>query len=221
MVLSSLNDDLMVGMKVINQYVSTAPCNRGGFLGAVLYGILSALFDKTGAMIAAGFILVIGLTLLGSKFYLEHRKNVAERKRNPLKKILKCIKALVNSQIFLPLKKDKAKGFFPEEIFGDENTSSQEQDPPGKSSARIHTTHLEEDESVPSTFEFDEDSMTLEIKDKEPKIHENDMSKPKKKINKNYRLPALSLLKNPTAKKSGDNKGNALSKAESTNKCSS
>ena len=37
--------------------------------------------------------------------------------------------------------------------------------------------------------------MTLEIKDKEPKIHENDMSKPKKKINKNYRLPALSLLK--------------------------
>ena len=52
-------------------------------------------------------------------------------------------------------------------------------------------SHLE-DESVPSTFEFDEDSMTLEIKDKEPKIHENDMSKPKKKINKNYRLPALS-----------------------------
>ena len=46
--MSSLNDDLMVGMKVINQYVSTAPCNRGGFLGAVLYGILSALFDKRG-----------------------------------------------------------------------------------------------------------------------------------------------------------------------------
>ena len=68
--MSSLNDDLMVGMKVINQYVSTAPCNRGGFLGAVLYGILSALFDKTGAMIAAGFILVIGLTLLCSKCYL-------------------------------------------------------------------------------------------------------------------------------------------------------
>mgnify|MGYP002226411224 FL=1 len=88
--MSSLNDDLMVGMKVINQYVSTAPCNRGGFLGAVLYGILSALFDKTGAMIAAGFILVIGLTLLGSKFYLEHRKNVAERKKKkPTKKDIK------------------------------------------------------------------------------------------------------------------------------------
>lgn len=213
--MSSLNDDLMVGMKVINQYVSTAPCNRGGFLGAVLYGILSALFDKTGAMIAAGFILVIGLTLLGSKFYLEHRKNVAERKKKkPTKKDIKMHQSASKFTDFFTPKKNKAKGFFPEEIFGDENTSSQEQDPPGKSSARIHTTHLEEDESVPSTFEFDEDSMTLEIKDKEPKIHENDMSKPKKKINKNYRLPALSLLKNPTAKKSGDNKGNALSKAE-------
>ena len=153
--------------------------------------------------------------MLGSKFYLEHRKNVAERKKKkPTKKDIKMHQSASKFTDFFTPKKDKAKGFFPEEIFGDENTSSQEQDPPGKSSARIHTTHLEEDESVPSTFEFDEDSMTLEIKDKEPKIHENDMSKPKKKINKNYRLPALSLLKNPTAKKSGDNKGNALSKAE-------
>ena len=107
--MSSLNDDLMVGMKVINQYVSTAPCNRGGFLGAVLYGILSALFDKTGAMIAAGFILVIGLTLFIKNIV---KMLLKERKRNPLKKILKCIKALVNSQIFLPLKKIKQKAFF-------------------------------------------------------------------------------------------------------------
>lgn len=103
----------MVGMKVINQYVSTAPCNRGGFLGAVLYGILSALFDKTGAMIAAGFILVIGLTLLGSKFYLEHRKNVAERKKKkPTKKDIKMHQSASKFTDFFTPKKDKAKGFF-------------------------------------------------------------------------------------------------------------
>ena len=83
-----------------------------------------------------------------------------------------------------------------------------------KTSARIHTAHLEEDDSLSSALEFDEKSMTLEIKDKEPKIHENDNLKPKQKVNKNYRLPALSLLKNPVSKKSGDNKGNALEKAD-------
>ena len=55
-----------------------------------------------------------------------------------------------------------------------------------KTSARIHTAHLEEDDSLSSALEFDEKSMTLEIKDKEPKIHENDNLKPKQKVNKNY-----------------------------------
>lgn len=211
--MSSLNDDLMVGMKVINQYISTAPCNRGGFLGSILYGTLSALFDKTGAMIAAGFILVIGLTLLGSKFYLEHRKNVVERKKKkPTKKDIKMHQSASKFTDFFTNKKEKPKGFFPEEIFEDDKPN--ENKSVEKSPARIHTAHLEEDESVPSALEFNDNSMTLEIKDKEPKVHETDLSKPKKKVNKNYRLPALSLLKNPAAKKSGDNKGNALSKAE-------
>ncbi|WRK54962.1 hypothetical protein SD457_09075 [Coprobacillaceae bacterium CR2/5/TPMF4] len=33
--MSSFNDDTMVGIKVINQYINTASCNRGGFLGAI------------------------------------------------------------------------------------------------------------------------------------------------------------------------------------------
>ena len=209
--MSSLNDDLITGMKVINQYVANAPCNRGGFIGAVLYSLLSALFDKTGAMIASGFILVIGLTLLGSKFYVEHRKNVAERKKKmPTKKEIKMHQSASKFTDFFTNKKEKPKGFFPDDIFESEESKKK----PKQESTRIHTAHLEEDESLPSAMEFDDDSMTLEIKDKEPKVHETDTTKPKKKINKNYRLPALSLLKSPTAKKSGDNKGNALAKAE-------
>lgn len=72
--MSSLSDNNMTGMKVIDQYIQQAPCNRGGFIGALLYGLLSALFDKTGAIIASGFVLVISLALLGSKFYFEQRK---------------------------------------------------------------------------------------------------------------------------------------------------
>ena len=72
---------------------------------------------------------------------------------------------------------------------------------------------LEEDDNIPSTFEFNDESMTLEIKDKQPKVHES-QEKNKKSVNKNYRLPPLNLLKNSTAKKTTKNKDNALTKAE-------
>ncbi len=201
--MSSLSDNNMTGMKVIDQYIQQAPCNRGGFIGALLYGLLSALFDKTGAIIASGFVLVISLALLGSKFYLEQRKKkqtTSKKKKNKEKTQSKFID-------FFTKKRDIA--FFPDDIF-----EIDDKKPEKKTSARIHTAHLEEDDSIPSAMEFDEKSMTLEIKEKEPKIHDNDSLKTKQKINKNYRLPALSLLKNPTSKKSGDNKDNALKKAE-------
>ena len=201
--MSSLSDNNMTGMKVIDQYIQQAPCNRGGFIGALLYGLLSALFDKTGAIIASGFVLVISLALLGSKFYLEQRKKkqtTTKKKKNKEKTQSKFID-------FFTKKRDIA--FFPDDIF-----EIDDKKPEKKTSARIHTAHLEEDDSIPSAMEFDEKSMTLEIKEKEPKIHDNDSLKTKQKINKNYRLPALSLLKNPTSKKSGDNKDNALKKAE-------
>ena len=72
--MSSLSEDNITGMKVVNQYIATAPCNRGGFIGAILYGMFSYLFDKTGAIIAGGFTLFISIALLGSKFYVKHNK---------------------------------------------------------------------------------------------------------------------------------------------------
>lgn len=204
--MSSLSDDNVTGMKVINQYIAIAPCNRGGFIGAILYGLFSALFDKTGAMIAAGFILIVGITLLGSKLYVNHKK-----KRPKKKKTKKATnKKTTSSSKFIDFfTKKRDEPFFPEDLF-----ETDEEKPVKKTSARIHTANLEEDDSLSSALEFDDKSMTLEIKEKQPKIHENDSLKTKQKINKNYRLPALSLLKNPVSKKSGNNKGNALEKAE-------
>ncbi|WP_279166554.1 DNA translocase FtsK [Thomasclavelia cocleata] len=201
--MSSLSEDNIIGMKVVNQYIATAPCNRGGFIGAILYGMFSYLFDKTGAIIAGGFTLFISIALLGSKFYVKHNK----KEKNKLKK--KKGKQQNTSKFIDFFTKKRDIAFFPDDIFEMDEKKSEK-----KTSARIHTAHLEEDDSLSSALEFDEKSMTLEIKNKEPKIHENDNLKPKQKVNKNYRLPALSLLKNPVSKKSGDNKGNALEKAD-------
>ena len=52
------------GMKVIQSYISQMPLNRGGFIGALLYGCLSALFDYVGSIIAAVFIIIVGIILL-------------------------------------------------------------------------------------------------------------------------------------------------------------
>ena len=201
--MSSLSEDNITGMKVVNQYIATAPCNRGGFIGAILYGMFSYLFDKTGAIIAGGFTLLISIALLGSKFYVKHNK----KEKNKLKK--KKGKQQNTSKFIDYFTKKRDSAFFPDDIFEMDEKKSEK-----KTSARIHTAHLEEDDSLSSALEFDEKSMTLEIKDKEPKIHEKDNLKPKQKVNKNYRLPALSLLKNPVSKKSGENKGNALEKAD-------
>ena len=55
------------------------PLNRGGFIGALLYGCLSALFDYVGSIIAAVFIIIVGIILLGSKFYFEHKKEIQKK----------------------------------------------------------------------------------------------------------------------------------------------
>ena len=169
--MSALNDNNVTGIKVINQYFNQAPCNRGGVLGALFYGLLSALFDKMGALIAAGFILIIAIAMLGSKYYVSHRKKRPTKKRS--KKEVKQSGKFID---FFTKKKDAF--FFPDEVF--ENKI----EPEIKDTTRIHTVHLQEDDTASSTMEFDEKSMTLEIKEKEPKIHDEN-SKIKQKINKN------------------------------------
>ena len=71
----------LTGIKVIQSYFNQAPLNRGGLLGAVLYGFLSALFDYMGAIIAAVFIVVTGIIYLGSKFYFVTQKRNSKKSK--------------------------------------------------------------------------------------------------------------------------------------------
>ena len=203
------NDTNITGVTLINQYMDTMPLNKGGFIGAVFYGLTSALFEYMGTLIAATFLLLIGIALLGSKFYINYRN---KRKQSKTKKQTKTRvnDSTSNSKFmdFFTKKEDKTKGFFPEEAFKEEPLKEKE--------TRIHQMHQEDDE-VPTVFEINPESMSLEIKEKvKEEIKEEPVITTVKqaKVNKNYRLPPLSLLKTVATKRGGNNRGNALENAD-------
>lgn len=209
------NDTSVVGLKLVNQYMESMPLNKGGFIGAICYGGLSALFDYMGTLIAATFLLLIGLTLVGSKFYLSYRNKRKSNKGNkPVK--TKVVESSNNHKFkdFFTKKADKATGFFADDIFNEEQKELEEPVVKKKEKqTRIHQIH-EEDEEVPTVFEVNPESMSLEIKEKVPKEEPVIATGKSTKVNKNYRLPPMNLLKGVTNKKGGNNRGDALENAD-------
>lgn len=210
LVFMQVNDDGNVGMKVINLYMRSVPLNRGGFIGACLYGLLSGLFDYEGAVIAAVFIFAIGLTLLGSQFYLKHKKDFQRKKKKKIKEEETHTSRFID---FFANKKDNKQTFFPDEVF---------EDTPKSKDIDIEQ-YQKEDDLSPTAFQYNDDSMTLEIKDKETdelqdRSQESFFHEEKNTIsrsnNKKYRLPPLSLLKTLPNKKNGDNRSYAVDNAE-------
>lgn len=166
------------GMQVINTYLQAHTFNKGGFIGVVLYGLLSTLFDSLGAFIFAIVILLIGAVLLGSKLYIKYQGQY----KKPKKKVQKKSEQILvkkKSHFFDFLAKDNDIPLFPDEVFEDP------EEPP-----------------ITSTFEFNEDKMKLDIKnrdieeiedEKEDELDVKDTSIPPK-VNQNYQLPPISLL---------------------------
>ena len=112
------------GIKVIQSYFSQSPLNRGGLLGAILYGCLSALFDYMGTIIAAVFIVLVGFILLGSKFYFEHKKEIQKRAKNNFTKTKDSLKQHSNYFGNFFKKKQNKTAFFDDAIFEDDETPS-------------------------------------------------------------------------------------------------
>lgn len=202
------------GIKVIQSYFSQVPLNRGGLIGALLYGCLSALFDYMGAIIAAVFIVVTGLILLGSKFYFEHKKEIQKRAKNNFNKTKDSLKQHSNYFGNFFKKKQNKTAFFDDAIFEDDDTPS-----------TIFEEIAKEDASLPQAFTFNDENQELEIVDKEPveqpiveeKIEKDTPKTRESSINhsaSNYHLPPLSLLHNVVNKKQGENKNHAVESAE-------
>ncbi len=192
------------GMGVISTYLQSQQMNKGGFIGICLYGVFSSLFESLGALILSIIILIIGLALIFSKLYFQHQKTkkkkpkVSKQKEAPIQTIVLKKK----SHFFDFLSKDKEIPLFPDSAFDD----------------------VEEkiDPEMTSAFEFDQDNMKLDIKEKKPlKIKEEKDSPqesyiepPKKTDLSHYQLPPLSLLStrsthNVSKEKSAANKNAA------------
>ena len=205
----------LTGIKVIQSYFNHVPLNRGGLLGAVLYGFLSALFDYMGAIIAAVFIVVTGIILLGSKFYFEHKKEIQKRAKNNFNKTKDSLKQHSNYFGNFFKKKQNKTTFFDDAIFEDDETPT-----------TIFEEIAKEDVTLPQAFTFNDEHQEIEIVDKEPPIPsvdeelvQNDQSQIEEPViehntNKNYHLPPLSLLHNVVNKKQGENKNHAVESAE-------
>lgn len=205
----------LTGIKVIQSYFNQAPLNRGGLLGAVLYGFLSALFDYMGAIIAAVFIVVTGIILLGSKFYFEHKKEIQKRAKNNFNKTKDSLKQHSNYFGNFFKKKQNKTTFFDDAIFEDDETPT-----------TIFEEIAKEDVTLPQAFTFNDEHQEIEIVDKEPPIPsvdeelvQNDQSQIEEPViehntNKNYHLPPLSLLHNVVNKKQAENKNHAVESAE-------
>lgn len=205
----------LTGIKVIQSYFNQVPLNRGGLLGAVLYGFLSALFDYMGAIIAAVFIVVTGIILLGSKFYFEHKKEIQKRAKNNFNKTKDSLKQHSNYFGNFFKKKQNKTTFFDDAIFEDDETPT-----------TIFEEIAKEDVTLPQAFTFNDEHQEIEIIDKEPPIPsvdeelvQNDQSQIEEPViehntNKNYHLPPLSLLHNVVNKKQGENKNHAVESAE-------
>ena len=205
----------LTGIKVIQSYFNQAPLNRGGLLGAFLYGFLSALFDYMGAIIAAVFIVVTGIILLGSKFYFEHKKEIQKRAKNNFNKTKDSLKQHSNYFGNFFKKKQNKTTFFDDAIFEDDETPT-----------TIFEEIAKEDVTLPQAFTFNDEHQEIEIVDKEPPIPsvdeelvQNDQSQIEEPViehntNKNYHLPPLSLLHNVVNKKQGENKNHAVESAE-------
>lgn len=192
------------GMGVISTYLQSQQMNKGGFIGICLYGVFSSLFESLGALILSIIILIIGLALIFSKLYFQHQKTkkkkpkVSKQEEIPVQTIVLKKK----SHFFDFLSKDKEIPLFPDSAFDD----------------------VEEkiDPEMTSAFEFDQDNMKLDIKEKKPlKIKEEKESPqesyiepPKKTDLSHYQLPPLSLLStrsthNVSKEKSAANKNAA------------
>lgn len=192
------------GMGVISTYLQSQQMNKGGFIGICLYGVFSSLFESLGALILSIIILIIGLALIFSKLYFQHQKTkkkkpkVSKQEETPVQTIVLKKK----SHFFDFLSKDKEIPLFPDSAFDD----------------------VEEkiDPEMTSAFEFDQDNMKLDIKEKKPlKIKEEKESPqesyiepPKKTDLSHYQLPPLSLLStrsthNVSKEKSAANKNAA------------
>ena len=180
------NDAKVKGIGVINTYIQSKNFNKGGIIGSFFYGCFSSLFDSLGTLIFALVVLLIGCALLFSKMYVKYKASHKKKKKTNKKPVIQqkepqTIVLKKKSHFFDFLSKGEEIPIFPDEAFEERNDKE------------------EIDEEITSAFEFDDESLTLNIKEMEPQeepVEENKtiVNTPVRRVSSDYHLPPLTLL---------------------------
>lgn len=184
------------GLGTISLYIQSMKMNKGGFIGVLLYGCLSTLFDSLGTFIFSIIVLIIGCALILGKIYYHSQKDTNEKgKRQKDKSHLKekqdnpTVRTIIVKKkpyFFDKFSRGQTIAIFPDEAFEDKP----QQKPL--------------DSEITKAFEFDDQEMKIDIKEMEPvkeetEVIEKEVKKSTKTVKKvksqqSYQLPPISLL---------------------------
>lgn len=215
---SSPSNETVVGFDVFKQFQLETGAVRGGVSGALLYSVLSTLFDHIGTKILCVLLIIVGLAFIIGRTYLEmmHKK----LKEQELK-----LKEVSHKKVTFSSVKPKKRLLFPEHAFEDDNDKEEEitETPVYRSAVQpIIIQHDKEEveeeiiEEVPIKESVQEEIMkeevvveqTQEETKEELPFDTTDLNGSSKEVNPNYILPPISLLK---ASKTNRNQKNAAS----------
>lgn len=201
-ILSSVSSHAEIkGLQLIQLYIQNHTILKGGFLGTVLYAVLSALFDWLGAFIFSLVLLGIGFSLLLSKAYVKYQKNKKVKKK---KTGVKPVKDENSVQTIVLKKKNHFFDFFnknddiilfPEEVFDDNEDEESPLEP-----------------EITSAFEFNDQDLKIDIKNIKEESNIDEIPDEKNETNpsyENYRLPPISLLSTKSTNHSSQEKSSA------------
>ncbi len=200
-------DTSIIGNDVINYFMEvhkTIP--GGGIIGALLYAAFSILFDHGGTVVLVVLLGFTGALILIGKSYLEIAKNYFKNMKTLRKdEHVKSKNNNENNNDIFPYKKKKGFSLFSEKAFDEKDEESINQEQPNL----FNMNDLETD--IPNIAEpiLKQDI----IVDKELEV---DFSRDngQARVNKHYRLPSLSLLKdNPSKGKNSTTNQYALDNA--------
>lgn len=209
----------ITGLAVLKQFQLETTAVRGGFLGALFFGVFSSLFARLGTQILSVFVGLIGVCLIVGRAYFDMmRLRLNQQKQSLQKKHNERQKQLAND------KPKKTKIFFPERSFEDEKHKVNEEphinvaieqddlvkpeiirsEPKPMMMNEVH----DQKEDIP----FDMADLVIETKAETNDEKEVPVITGKVESNPNYQLPPLSLLKQPKVVKGQKNAAATLAK---------
>ena len=192
-----------IGMKAISEYMQVSTCTYtyGGFIGALLFGIISYFFEAAGGLIGGIFVTIIGLFILGTKFYYNYGKDMAKKeekkekeepKRIEMKEEPKKAKEKVKKEVKKESKESKVKTY-------------------DISNAKPITGNKEGVFFTEDSFDdHEEENYTFLKQENEKTVVNNKVENQKYS---DYKLPPLSLLKTKSTRNDKENKAIASDQA--------